>query len=111
MTSNIELENGANLVEDWLATMDADDLELPIQGTDAEDLLWDLSARACEGAPHADLAEAVDEARGAGWDWSPIAALLAMSRDDAIRRFGGESEQQRPGVLARLIPAMRQPSR
>lgn len=111
MTSNIELEHGANVVENWLSTMDADDMELPTQRTDAEDLLWDLSARACEGASHADLAEAVAEARGAGWDWPPIAALLAMSRDDAIRRFGGESEQQRPGVLARLIPAMRQPTR
>jgi hypothetical protein len=106
MVARAELERAADAVDRWLSALDAGDPELA--EADVEDL-WSLSALAISGAPEAELAEAVARARQSGWNWSPIALLLGISRHHAKRRFGSRANPPGPGQVAR-IPLMRAPS-
>ena len=78
-----ELERAAAAVEEWL---DAQDLDGVGPDTDAE-LLRTLSELAIAQAPESVLADAVLQARDAGWDWAPIAMLLGETPGNVKNRF------------------------
>ena len=78
------LERAAAAIEDWL------DAQLPdsasITDEDADDL-WRISILARAGAPEAELARAVAQARETGWSWGPTAVLLGQNRAQVRARF------------------------
>ncbi|HEY2203089.1 MAG TPA: hypothetical protein VGH99_01245 [Pseudonocardia sp.] len=82
----IKLERAADAVQHWLDVQNLDDLDSSDVEMDDEDL-HEISTLALADAPEADLAGAVHRARDAGWNWSPIAAVLGVPRAAAIERF------------------------
>lgn len=104
MVAKQELEEAADAVERWLATVDADDSELA--EADFEEL-WDVSALARAGASESEIGVAVRRAHHGGWSWSPIAKLVCLSRREVISRFSTPQPERSASVEE---PTVRIPS-
>jgi hypothetical protein len=79
----VELERAALAVEDWLDTQAGDD-DIDVDA----DCLRRISELAIADAPESAVAQAVDQAREAGWGFAPIAMLLGLTPRDARKRYG-----------------------
>lgn len=75
------------MIENWLEAQDLTDLGGGEFDEEAIDALYAISRLAVADAPTHDLADAVRQARAAGWDWTPIAMLLGMPVAEAHRQF------------------------
>jgi hypothetical protein len=67
------LRRAVTVIGDWLEMQDPDD---PAAVENVEEL-WRISRLALAGAPEAALDDAVRRARQCGWEWAPMAVLLA----------------------------------
>lgn len=79
----LELERAASAVEDWLDAQAGDD-DIDVDA----DCLRRISELAIADAPESAVAQAVEQAREAGWGFAPIAMLLGLTPLDARKRYG-----------------------
>lgn len=81
------MRDALNALEEWLETQLADDSnEMMFSEEDVDDLRA-VSRLALTKAPAAELRDAIQRARDAGWSWPPLALSLGISVADARRRY------------------------
>jgi DNA-directed RNA polymerase specialized sigma24 family protein len=81
-----QLEKAAAEATQWLDDLDPDDPSVSVE--DAADLRAVGLALAAISASEKNLAATVAAARANGRSWSRIAAVLGVSKQAAMRRFG-----------------------
>jgi hypothetical protein len=90
-----QLEKAAAEARDWLDNLDPDDPSVTVE--DTADLRAVGLALAAIAASEANLAATVAAARANGRSWARIGAILGVSKQAAMRRFGQASGSRKVG--------------
>jgi hypothetical protein len=88
-----QLEQAAADAADWLNNLDPDDPDVIVE--DSADLRAVGLALAAIAASETNLAATVAAARANGRSWARIGAILGVSKQAAMRRFGTPSRSPR----------------
>jgi hypothetical protein len=88
-----QLEKAAAEATDWLDNLDPDDPSVTVE--DTADLRAVGLALAAIAASEANLAATVAAARANGRSWARIGAILGVSKQAAMRRFGQTSDSRK----------------
>ncbi|MDT7610454.1 MAG: hypothetical protein QOG96_4957 [Pseudonocardiales bacterium] len=88
-----QLEKAAAEATDWLDNLDPDDPGVTVE--DTADLRAVGLALAAIAASEANLAATVAAARANGRSWARIGAILGVSKQAAMRRFGQTSDSRK----------------
>jgi hypothetical protein len=88
-----QLEKAAAEATDWLDNLDPDDPSVTVE--DTADLRAVGLALAAIAASEANLAATVAAARANGRSWARIGAILGVSKQAAMRRFGQTDDSRK----------------